>query len=283
LPPSGGWSVWFQAANADDPRIDHRAWSFVRARELTDPRLRERIVPATRDVALLARTRDATRYDHRDGRPFDRGIEPTTLERRTGLRVTPVPIRDAASARQVGREPSGALAFYRPSLRHASPGDVPRVISSHRENHLVAVSGARSEHPETRPEPTSRLEGPGTGGTRRAMEAARGAPSPAPESRHEAIHHGPPLERAASSHVAYRSTPERAPSGHEGHRTAQSQGSATPPRAIGARGEAPEHPDAASGPTRGHEHQKRGGPAANEDAQARDGKHGRQPTPEAGR
>ncbi len=85
LPPQAEWRADGGFGQMDiDSEIGERAWVFVDERQLCDPALTERILPAARDVTLVHRTRDVTRYEIANRRLFDRGVDVAEIERASG-------------------------------------------------------------------------------------------------------------------------------------------------------------------------------------------------------
>lgn len=153
LPPSVGWSAWFQVRSSDFVNVQPRAWCFTRVRDLGSRNLRDRIVPHARNASLVRRTRDATRFERRDGRPFVRGVDVAQLERRSGTKVQRFTIRDAAAPRgrdRGGRD--GAIGFYRPDVRRARPGEAPRVTEQRRDRDRNYASDRRAPRSADRPD-----------------------------------------------------------------------------------------------------------------------------------
>jgi hypothetical protein len=128
LPPSVGWSAWFQVRSSDYVRVEPRAWCFTRVRDLSAGNLRGRIVPSARNAGILGRTRDATRYGHRGGWTMNQGPDVALVERHGGVKFPRFKVRDAdrpTGGRRGGRD--AAASFFRPKLEKARPGEAPGV------------------------------------------------------------------------------------------------------------------------------------------------------------
>jgi hypothetical protein len=123
LPPTATWSAWsglrFEAVSIPSP-----SWSFVPRPRLTEASLSIAIAPTNRNVGLLSRTRDATHFALRSGRPVDEGVSLAAFERQTGRRVPHLRIVDALAPQREHGAANGAVAFYRPRVRN-EPGAMP--------------------------------------------------------------------------------------------------------------------------------------------------------------
>lgn len=178
MPPGGGWSAWFAVRSSDFAGIETRAWCFARAGDLGARDLRDRIRPARENSRLVRRTRDATRYDRRDGRPYVRGVDVAQLERRAGVKVPRSVIRDAADPHFRGRGGRGGeVGFYRPDVRRARPGEGPRITEQRRERDRRYAGRAPrpGERPEwrTRSAPPPEVREPDRKAQPRAKQPAR--------------------------------------------------------------------------------------------------------------
>lgn len=90
LPPDVGWRTGAGLAISAvdlDRRIDPYSWCFVRSRDFTTRRIRTSVLPPSRNVTLLAATRNVTRYGIVDARPAERGLSPTLIERDLGRKI----------------------------------------------------------------------------------------------------------------------------------------------------------------------------------------------------
>lgn len=116
LPPEASWSASFGLRFSSD-RIAPQSWCFVASRSMGEER--PALEPMARSVTLVARTRDATRFQANQGRPVNIGVDPERIRGASGRVISTVRIVDAPSAggggdRQMG---AGAIGFFRPQLR----------------------------------------------------------------------------------------------------------------------------------------------------------------------
>lgn len=127
LPPNARWdnSAGLGYANAGD--IPSQEWCFVPRRHMLDVSIRVQVTSVGRNVTLLGRSRDATRYEVRSGRPVNLGFDVAQLEVSLGRRVPRVTIHDVDSpARGGGRSTgSGQVGFFRPTVRPMPVSEVP--------------------------------------------------------------------------------------------------------------------------------------------------------------
>lgn len=159
LPPTVGWSAWFEVRSSDFVNVQPRAWCFTRVRDMGSRNLRDRIEPFSRNANLVRRTRDATRFDRKDGRPFVRGVDVAQLERRSGTRIQRSVIRDVSGPRERGRGGrDGSIGFYRPDVRRGSPGERPNITEQRRERDRRFAADPRSVRPGDRPDWKRRAE-----------------------------------------------------------------------------------------------------------------------------
>jgi hypothetical protein len=63
------------------------AFCFVEDKYITEVNIREHIEPATRNVTLINVTKNITRYEVREGRVVNRGVDVEAIERASGRRV----------------------------------------------------------------------------------------------------------------------------------------------------------------------------------------------------
>ena len=150
LPPTATWSAW-SGLRFESVSVPAQRWSFVERRYMTESGLR--LAPVSRNVTLLSRTRDATRFAVRSGRPVDEGVSLAAFERQTGRRVPRLRIVDAVAPQRGHVATDGAVAFFRPQVRR-EPGSMP----------LSRTIERRMNRPRTRP-------------ARRSARAAAGGPS----------------------------------------------------------------------------------------------------------
>jgi len=87
LPPDAGWesgSGLTINVSVLDRRINRSGWCFTPVRTFGTTRIRSYVLPPSRNVTLLSRTRNVTRYEVYNSLPAERGLRPEILERATG-------------------------------------------------------------------------------------------------------------------------------------------------------------------------------------------------------
>lgn len=103
-------------------------WLFVDGRHFLDRDVRSYVLPYERNTMLARTTELRNRFEFRGGRMIDQGIDPESISRVTGRRITRYAIADAGrpgGARISGRN----IQTYRPSFRE-SPGAQPRSLAN---------------------------------------------------------------------------------------------------------------------------------------------------------
>jgi len=131
LSPTAEWnaSVGFRYVSTDIPA---RNWCFVDRRRILDTNVRTRLVPEPRNVTLIQRTRDVTRFDVRRGAPINTGIDAYVVQRWTGRPVRRTSIVDVSAPSRGDRPASqGSLGMFRPRFRDDA-ADAPRPEQSQR-------------------------------------------------------------------------------------------------------------------------------------------------------
>lgn len=118
-----GWAPLAPGVEAMAPRLDAApdpsAFSFVEERFLLEPDLRRHLLPRASNAALVARTKDVTRYAVTQGRFVDGGVDAAEIERAVGHSIARLPVPDLRRPPEPGgsrvpRPPLGA-ASGRPS------------------------------------------------------------------------------------------------------------------------------------------------------------------------
>jgi hypothetical protein len=151
LPPGAGWDAGFGLSFTSVERIPPRQWCFVPIGEIGERHVRSHVVPMARNVTLLERTRDGTRFDARGGRPFDRGLDPGVVERRLGRPIPRLQTADVDSPGRMRRSSSGnTIGVFRPALGDARPDEVPRRVLREREAALPQVERDRRREEDRR-------------------------------------------------------------------------------------------------------------------------------------
>jgi hypothetical protein len=128
LPPEARWqaSVGLRFGGAESIPAEH--WCFVPQAEFARDNVHGHLAPVSRSVTLLARTRDATRFESRDGRPVDVGVDVRVIERASGRDLPRLKVVDAQQPGP-GRGTTmgaGAIGFFRPSPRAPGSESAPR-------------------------------------------------------------------------------------------------------------------------------------------------------------
>jgi hypothetical protein len=118
-----------------DLAMDPFSFSFVEVRDLCEPHVYRRVVPAARNVTFVRVTQNITRYTVVESRIVDRGIEVERVERTRGHAVPRVRLHEVASATEVrnARVRSGEVAVFRPrveaSVHLRAPSDQSAVVA----------------------------------------------------------------------------------------------------------------------------------------------------------
>ena len=123
LPPEATWDAGAGLAFQDQNVIQPNEWCFVPRSHVLDVNVRLEVASVGRNVTMLERSRDATRFEVRDRRPADVGIDVGLI----GRSVPRVSVVDAdRPTRSGGRTLGGGVAFYRPTVR-PMPAEQPPV------------------------------------------------------------------------------------------------------------------------------------------------------------
>ena len=132
LPPTAGWNVSAGLSFSDADEIPSRGWCFVARGHMLDSNLRPQLNPVARNVTLLGRSRRATRFEVRNGRPANVGLDLAQVEGYVGRRVPPMKIVDAGTPVRGGGWPAGngGVSFYRPEVRPTPVQQVPAPAAS---------------------------------------------------------------------------------------------------------------------------------------------------------
>ncbi len=118
LPPSAGWSFSVGLSFGSTHMIRSDQWCFVPTERFCDRQVRRHVVPVSRNGRLLERTRNATRYDVRDGRPVNHGVDVAFVEKGRGRRVERQRLADAESPRRgQGRQKADSINLDRSGAR----------------------------------------------------------------------------------------------------------------------------------------------------------------------
>jgi hypothetical protein len=135
LPPAAGWDVSGGLVYDDQEAIPSQEWCFVPHAHVLDVNIRVQVTSVARNVTLIDRCRDATRYDVVRGRPSNLGLDVVEVERRLHRPVPRWTIIDVDAPTRGGGQPMGrgAVGFFRPAVRPApsAPVSAP-VVAEHR-------------------------------------------------------------------------------------------------------------------------------------------------------
>ena len=124
LPPSAHWDGSIGLTFTSGNSIPSRDWSFVPQQHLLDVNISLQVTSVARNVTLIERSRDATRFEVRDGRPANVGIDVANIEANLKRPVPRVKITDVDTPARGGGQADGkgGVEFYRPSVR-STPTD----------------------------------------------------------------------------------------------------------------------------------------------------------------
>jgi hypothetical protein len=152
LPPSAGWDVTAGLSFADANSIRSDDWCFVPQTHMLDVNIRVQVTSVARNVTLIGRSRDATRFEVRDGRPANVGVDVALVEKSVNRPVPRVKIVDVdAPARGNGREVGkGAVGYYRPKVQPATPDLAPPPAVTERRNTIPDVDVQRQRGQQQR-------------------------------------------------------------------------------------------------------------------------------------
>ena len=136
LPPTAGWDASAGLTFADASAIPPDEWCFVPRQHMLDVRLRLQVTLVARNVTLIGRSRDATRFEVRDGRPANVGLDVTQVEGLVGRRVPRVKIVDVDRPAHGGGQPAGTgvIGFFRPTIRPVPVEQAPPPAITERRN-----------------------------------------------------------------------------------------------------------------------------------------------------
>jgi hypothetical protein len=120
LPPDAGWggSGLTVSVSILDRRINRYGWCFTPVRSFGTTRIRSSVLPPSRNVTLLARTRNVTQYGVYNSLPAERGLRPEMIERAAGRkfqRYQVVDSRSPAALRNVAIR-GRTIEAYRPRV-----------------------------------------------------------------------------------------------------------------------------------------------------------------------
>jgi len=161
LPPEADWGGSGLSVNVSfiDRSIDRSEWCFAPVRTFGTRSVRYSILPPTRNVTLIARTTNYTRYEARGSMPVARGVPPELLTRDTGRRFQRYSLADASSPARMTR----------PAIRGRTI-EVNRatIVGAQRERARFAPSGSNAQ--DMRQRGNQRRQDQGMGQNRGAIQ-----------------------------------------------------------------------------------------------------------------
>ncbi|BAV33727.1 hypothetical protein SCL_1416 [Sulfuricaulis limicola] len=129
LPPMAVWrpGVGFSVRIVEIERYVHpTSWVFCHERNFRREHVYRHIELAARNVTIIQRTSNITRYVVEQDRIVNRGHDVDRLEKDTGQRFTRYRVREVASAAEQRSTPRGnEFSVYRPKVSPALPGARP--------------------------------------------------------------------------------------------------------------------------------------------------------------
>ena len=127
LPPQADWDESAGLRFADASTIRPDAWCFVPRTHVLDMNVRVQVTVVARNVTLFARSRDATRFEVRGGRPANVGLDVSQVESFVGRPVPRVKVIDVAGPVRGGGQPAGngSVGFFRPAVRPVPAEQAP--------------------------------------------------------------------------------------------------------------------------------------------------------------
>ena len=120
LPPGvdytdAGDLAWGDIDLMDDPYANY--WVFVTGRLFLGRSLYRYALPLSRNRALLRATRNATRFERRNGRVFNRGLAPADVARRFGRAVPQARVRQVTAPQALRQAaPANTVNVFRPRV-----------------------------------------------------------------------------------------------------------------------------------------------------------------------
>jgi hypothetical protein len=127
LPPTANWDASAGLVYGDANSIPSHEWSFVPQPHVFDVALHLQVTSVARNVTLLSRSHDATRFEVRNGRPANIGPDIGQVENHFGRTVPRMRIVDV-NAPKNGRGQAagrGGIGFFRPTVQATPPGQAP--------------------------------------------------------------------------------------------------------------------------------------------------------------
>jgi hypothetical protein len=156
LPPQAEWHAdvglrWGGGGVDVTVTIHPEQWSFVEERSFLSPHLHQHCLEPARNVVILAGTRDATHYVHRDGRVVNVSVPVDRIERRVGRRIARRKLRlDGEAAHRTARLDGDAVTLFRPKLVNRPPGKAPKRVIQTKSPGVPRRAGPSPHHPGVR-------------------------------------------------------------------------------------------------------------------------------------
>jgi len=141
LPPTAGWDASAGLSFGDPGAIRPDEWCFVPRTHVLDVNIRVQVTVVARNVTLYGRTRDATRFEVRDGRPANLGFDVAQIERSVGRSVPRVKIVDVNQPGRGDGRPAGggSVGFFRPRVQPIPVEHAPVPAVANRPNAIPDV------------------------------------------------------------------------------------------------------------------------------------------------
>ena len=152
LPPDAGWNTSIGLSYSNANSIPSHDWIFVPQRNMLDINIRLQVTSISRNVTLLARSTDATRFEVRGGRPANLGIDVALVEKSVQRPVRRTKIVDVdAPARGNGRSiGNDGVGYYRPAVQPAAPDQGPAPAVRERRNSISDATVQRQHAAQQR-------------------------------------------------------------------------------------------------------------------------------------
>ena len=134
LPPRARWDASIGLNFADASAIPPHQWCFVPRKHVLDASLRLQVILVARNVTLLQRSHDVTRFEVRNGRPANVGLDITRVESAVGQRVPRVKIIDTDTPARGRGQPAGngGVGFFRPTVQPSPVEQAPPAAMTER-------------------------------------------------------------------------------------------------------------------------------------------------------
>jgi hypothetical protein len=161
LPPGARWDGSVGLSFADANAIPSDEWSFVPRQRMLDVNLRLQVILVARNVTVMQRSHDATRFELHDGHPANFGPDVDQIQRVIGRPVPHVKIIDTTTPALGRGQPDGrgSVGFFRPRVAPAPATQAPPPTITERRNTIPdAVLQRQRSQQQSRLESTLRTE-----------------------------------------------------------------------------------------------------------------------------